>query len=91
MRIQRVATKQGHPVPSRVMSPMGPFPSDLYVREAVITDYAPQSDGGGDEIPDEGTAQNNYQPYRWFRCRECGVVVREDEVPDHLCEGVTGG
>lgn len=87
MRIQRVATKQGHPVPMQATYPQGPFPPELFRRPTVVADYVPQSDGGGEEIPDEGTAQNNYRAYKWYRCRDCEMAVREDELELHECEG----
>lgn len=86
MRIQRIPTRQGHPVPEQATRPRGPFPPELFVRSPVVADYAPQPDGGGDPIPDDGTAQNNYRAYKWYRCRNCMSAVREDEIDQHRCE-----
>lgn len=85
MRVMRVPTRQGHPVPMQASSPMGPFPPELFHRTAVVTDYVPESDGGGEELPEEATAQNNYRAYKWYRCRDCHMAVRDDELDDHEC------
>ena len=85
MRVQRVATKQGHPVPTKATYAQGPFPPELFRSSPVVTDYVPQADGGGEELPEEGTAQNNYRPYKWYRCRQCMEAVREDHLEAHTC------
>lgn len=86
MRIERVQAKQGHPVPRRAGYAQGPFPPELLAPPEVIVDYVPQPDGGGPAIPDEGTAQNGFKAFRWFRCKECNWVLREDELKGHVCE-----
>ncbi len=86
MRIQRVITKQGHPVPRTAHAPRGPFPPELFETEPVVTDYIPQPDSGDYELPIGSTAQNNFQPIKWFRCRDCEVVISEHEVNEHVCE-----
>lgn len=88
MRIQRIPSRQAHPVPETAARPRGPFPRELYESREIVTDYAPQSDGGGDPVPEEGTAQNGYRAWRWFRCRQCLDAVREDWLDDHECEEV---
>lgn len=85
MRIERVQAKQGHPVPKRAGYAQGPFPPELLRSPEVITDYEPQSDGGGPPIPDEGTAQNGFKAFRWFKCKDCDWVLREDELNKHEC------
>ena len=57
MRIQRIETKQGHPVPKSAHHPRGPFPPEMMQKPTVITDYKPLDD----EIPVGGTAQNDYR------------------------------
>jgi hypothetical protein len=85
MRIERIATRQGHPVPETAHQPKGPFPPELFESPQVISDYVPQPDGGT-AIPVGGTAQNNFTAVKWFRCRVCDDVLREQEVDDHNCE-----
>jgi hypothetical protein len=88
LRIIRYETKQGHPVPKSAMAPRGPFPPELFRDPEIITDYVPQSDGGGEEIPEGGTAQNNFRELRWFKCRVCGDIVSEHEVDSHICDDI---
>lgn len=85
MRIERIVTRQGHPVPETAHQPRGPFPPELFKSPEIISDYVPQPDGGVD-VPVGGTAQNNFQPSRWFRCKLCAEHLREAEVMDHDCE-----
>ena len=85
MRIERIVTRQGHPVPETAHQPKGPFPPELFQSSPVVSDYIPQPDGGT-AVPVGGTAQNNFAPVKWFRCRVCEVVLREQEVNDHNCE-----
>lgn len=87
MRIERVVTKQGHPVPKSAHSPKGPFPSELFVEPKVITDY----ESFDTEIPRGATAQNNFKSPRMFRCSYCTVVVLEHEMPNHTCSGAPDG
>lgn len=84
-KIERVATKQGHPVPAAAHAPRGPFPPELLQHEPVIWDYTPQAENGGVEEPEGGTAQNNFRPMRYFRCRDCEAIVSETEMAVHEC------
>lgn len=82
MRIERIATKQGHPVPDSASYAKGPFPPELFQRPEVIVDYEPNN--GGSEL--EGTAQNNFAPLKYFKCRTCLEIISERDVPSHVCE-----
>ena len=84
MRIERIATKQGHPVPDAATYAKGPFPPELFQRPEVVVDYEP--DNGGGETAIGGTAQNNFAPLKYFKCRVCLEIISEREVPDHVCE-----
>jgi hypothetical protein len=86
-RIQRIQAKQAHPVPKTGMGARGPFPPELYTSMPVIEDYTQQSGNGGPEIPVEGTAQNNFRAYKWFRCKVCNGFVHEPELSSHVCQG----
>jgi hypothetical protein len=86
MRITTVPAVQVHAVPSTVGRPRGPFPAELFGRPEVVTDYEPQPDGGGDPVPEDGTAQNGFRHVRWYRCRDCLTAVPEYALDDHTCE-----
>ena len=85
-RIIQVPVFQGHPVPDRPHAPRGPFPPELLRRPERAADVEPQPDGGGESLPMGATAQNNYRPVRWFRCRDCSEVLAEADLDDHTCE-----
>jgi hypothetical protein len=84
-RITRIQTKQGHPVPRTALPPRGPFPSELYTSQPVVETYVGISGNGSPEVPAEGTAQNNFTPYKWYRCKLCSELVRQDALADHIC------
>ena len=86
MRTRTVQAEQAHYVPPAPHLPHGPFPQELYVREPIVYDNEPEPDGGGPVIPEGATAQNDYRPLKWYRCRFCLETVREDELEAHRCE-----
>ena len=85
-RITRIQTKQGHPVPQTALPARGPFPSELYTSQPVIEHYESRSGNGGPEVPVEGTAQNNFTPFKWFKCKLCAELVRQDNLAQHVCK-----
>ena len=87
MRIERVVTKQGHPVPKSAHSPKGPFPPEIFYEPEVITEYTPFDH----DIPHGGTAQNNFTSPKLFRCTYCTIVVLEHEIGNHICSGAEDG
>lgn len=84
-RIQRIPTKQGHPIPHTAMPTQGPFPRELYMSLPVITEYEGISGNGGPEVPFGSTAQNDFRPLKWVRCTECLEVLKEDQTSSHEC------
>lgn len=86
MRIERIATKQGHAVPSAAHAPRGPFPPELFYAAPIVSDYEPQNDSGQPELPLGATAQNNYRGTRLFECSDCGATLTEQETYAHDCE-----
>jgi hypothetical protein len=84
-RIQKIATKQGHPTPRSLGYAKGPFPPELYTSPPVVEDYEPETGNGGPEIPDGGTAQNNFRELLWYKCRSCEEIVSERELESHIC------
>jgi hypothetical protein len=87
MRIQRVITKQGHPVPKVAGNPKGPFPPELYQKAELITEYYSVDD----ENPIGGTAQNNFTEPRLFKCRFCDEIMYEHKTGNHMCEELEDG
>jgi hypothetical protein len=87
-RIERIQTKQGHPIPKTAGYTQGPFPAELYRSLPVVEHYESRTGNGGPEIPDEGTAQNGFRAPRWFKCRYCEEIISEQLVESHVCEEV---
>ena len=87
MKIERIITKQGHPVPSTAMRPQGPFPPEILAEPKVIYDYDRQGDDGNVQDSLEGTAQDNFTSVRWFRCNDCNDRVPESQLETHICNG----
>ena len=85
MHIERIKTKQGHPVPKTAGSPKGPFPPELFEPPVVIANYTPQPDGGDEDMPVGSTAQNNFKPIKWFRCKSCKDIIPEHKLSNHNC------
>ena len=79
--IQRIETKQGHPVPKSAGPAKGPFPPELYAQPEVITEYPPEIE----DVPVGGTAQNNFRPPKVFKCRDCDELVLEYNISNHIC------
>lgn len=86
-RITRVFVKQGHPIP-KTTGARGPFPPELYRSLPVVEEYQQISGNGGPEIPVEGTAQNNFRAYKWFKCNRCQALVHEPDLNTHQCMAV---
>jgi hypothetical protein len=92
-RIERIATKQGHPIPRTGGGARGPFPAELYTSMPVVEHYEQISGNGGPEIPVGGTAQNGFRDpnarvrreTKYFRCRDCEGIVSEWELEEHEC------
>lgn len=82
MAIERIPTKQGHPIPQSSQAAKGPFPPEIFFRPDVIHEYARP----GDEIVEGATAQNNFKPPKIFKCRDCEALVYEVDIPTHECE-----
>lgn len=90
MRIERIVTKQGHPVPKEAGYAKGPFPPELLAPPKIITEYTPQPDGGAEDMPIGSTAQNNFKPIKWYKCKKCHGISSQHELSSHECDGVYG-
>jgi len=76
MPVIRKFAVQGHAVPSTVHGPRGPFPPEVLAGPRMAVDEDTRSDSlhvGLDDV-------------HFFRCRDCGEVLLESELPNHDCE-----
>ena len=90
MYIERIKTKQGHPVPKSSGYAQGPFPPELFKQPELISNYTPQPDGGHEDMPVGGTAQNNFQPVKWFKCKTCKDIIAQSHLGSHTCGEIDG-
>ena len=74
MRVIRKFAVQGHPVPMTAHRPLGPFPPEIMAKPKV--DYGEEPDS----LPQE------MDRVKFFRCKDCGEVLREEELDHHYCE-----
>lgn len=82
MRVIRKAAYQGHAVPATAGYPRGPFNPEILAQPVIVFD-----DNDPDDVfPPGATAQNGYRGVQMFRCRDCGAIVREEDVESHRCE-----
>lgn len=86
MKITRVRAVQAHPVPERVHEPRGPFPDHIFDEPEIVTEYDSEDDEAGINFEPGATAQNNYKPTKYYRCRTCHARVSDKEIEAHTCE-----
>lgn len=79
MKVIRKFAMQGHPVPSAVHSPRGPFPPEVLAQPQMEVD--PQH---SDSLH---VALDNT---RFFKCRACEEVLLETDLDNHDCEEING-
>ena len=75
MTIIRKFAVQGHPVPSAVHSPRGPFPPEVLAQ--------PQMEMGEHH---SDSLHVGLDDIRFFKCRACEEVLLETELNNHDCE-----
>jgi hypothetical protein len=75
MALIRKFAVQGHQIPKSAYRPHGPFPPEVLAQSRVEYDDS-HSDSLHEALDD----------VRMFRCRDCGEVLYEDELPIHECE-----
>ena len=75
MPIIRTFARQGHEIPKGPYRPHGPFPPEIMRQTPVVYEET-----HGDSLHE---ALDND---RWFRCKECGEFLHEDELETHICE-----
>ena len=83
MKITRVKAIQAHPVPEK---PRGPFPASLFKEPEIVYDYESEQDEGGSNFPLGATAQNNFKPPHYLRCKSCLTRVIEEDAHLHKCD-----
>lgn len=86
MKTTRVKAKQAHPVPNKVTNPTGPFPRELFKESKIVDDYQPALNEDGMDFEKGATAQNNFKPPKYLRCKACHARVTEEEAVLHECE-----
>jgi hypothetical protein len=86
MKITRVKAIQAHPVPEKAHQPRGPFPTSLFREPEIVYDYEPEQDEGGSNFPLGATAQNNFKPPHYLRCKSCLTRVIEEDAHLHKCD-----
>jgi hypothetical protein len=86
MKITRVKAIQAHPVPEKAYQAKGPFPDHLFRESKIVFDYEPENDENGNNFPLGATAQNNFKPPKYLRCKACHARVTEEEAVLHECE-----
>lgn len=86
MKITRVQAVQAHPVPKRVHEPRGPFPDHLFDEPEIVDRYPVEQDENGGEYALGATAQNNYKPVKYYRCKTCDARVSGTHLEAHVCE-----
>ena len=86
MRVTRHQAVQVHDVPSQAMAPRGPFPEEWLREPEIVVDYSPEAPEDGANFAPGSTAQNNYRPPKYLRCKACLARVLETETAQHICE-----
>jgi hypothetical protein len=86
MRITRIKAVQAHPVPDSVRHPRGPFPRELFAEPEIVVEYSSEQDESGREFDVGATAQNNYQPPKYYYCKYCHERVVEFDLDLHECD-----
>ena len=81
-RVTRVQAYQGHRTPDHGYYPSFGFEAD--------TPTVIENPGDVDDTPIGATAQNGMQEVKFYLCRGCEAVVREDEIETHRCEDQDG-
>ena len=74
MPIIRKFAVQGHSIPKSVGA-QGPFPPELY--------FQPRAEN---ELEHSDSLHVGLDDVRFFKCKECGEVLLEDDLDDHVCE-----
>ena len=85
MKITRVKAIQAHPVPEKAYQAKGPFPDHLFRESKIVFDYESENDENGNNFPLGATAQNNFKPPRYLRCKSCLTRVIEEDALLHKC------
>lgn len=52
----------------------------------IVTDYMPEQNADGYGFEPGATAQNNFRPEKYYRCRHCDFRLQAHELDDHECD-----
>lgn len=75
MPIIRKHAVQGHYVPRTAAPARGPFPPEIFAANPRAEEHFPKGD----------SLHEAFDNVRYFRCRDCGDVMLEDDLDQHLC------
>lgn len=81
-RVNRIPTYQSHYVPEHAYYPSFRFESD----SQVIIENLEEDE---EHLPG-ATAQNGMREVQYYQCSSCEMIVRENDIPTHHCEGHDG-
>lgn len=75
MPVIRKYAVQGHAVPRTAAPAQGPFPRELFAANPRAEEHFPKADSLHEALDD----------VRYFRCKECGEIMGEDDLETHMC------
>ena len=60
--------------------------ANIAAQPEIVVDYQPEEGYGNTDFPDGATAQNNFRPVKYYRCKDCLARVSEHDLDAHDCE-----
>jgi hypothetical protein len=75
MPIIRKHAVQGHYVPRTAAPARGPFPAEIFAANPRAEEHFPKGD----------SLHEAYDNIRYFRCKDCGDIMLDTELDDHIC------
>lgn len=73
-------------MPNRVYEAQGPFPDELFDEPEIVYEYHSEDSEDGSDFEPGATAQNNFKPLKYYRCKHCNARVDSNHLTDHVCE-----
>ena len=75
MPVIRKHAVQGHYVPRTAAPARGPFPPEIFAANPRAEEHFPKGD----------SLHEAFDNVRYFRCKECGDIMPDDAMDDHIC------
>lgn len=75
MPVIRKHAVQGHYVPRTAAPARGPFPPEIFAANPRAEEQFPKSD----------SLHESWDDVRYFRCKDCGDIMLETDLEDHIC------